>query len=161
MRGKEELTPVEKLFWCTFHVVGWFWNVFSFYPWYIFSGNYKKNRLGHQQGKSTTGKPEGPYRSIEAIGGLTSNWKGLKTLDQIFKYVYSALFLYVFLKLFVPLGFESRSQKGQLMCFWFSLIYLFLLPWFFLLDQKLSSKFWILPLSALASRHWNKLLLTV
>lgn len=114
MRGKAELTPVEKLFRYTFHVVGWFWNVFSFYPWYIFSGNYKQKRLGHQQGKSTTGKPEGPYRSIEAIGGLTSNWKGLKTLDQIFKYVYSALFYMCFLfymyficvlKLFVPLGF--------------------------------------------------------
>ena len=98
MRGKEELTPVEKLFWYTFHVVGWFWNVFSFYPWYIFTGNYKQKRLGHQQGKSTTGKPEGPYRSIEAIGGLTSNWKGLETLDQIFKYVYSALFFMWFLK---------------------------------------------------------------
>ena len=24
MRGKEDLTPVEKLFWYTFHVVGWF-----------------------------------------------------------------------------------------------------------------------------------------
>ena len=100
MRGKAELTPVEKLFRYTFHVVGWFWNVFSFYPWYIFSGNYKQKRLGHQQGKSTTGKPEGPYRSIEAIGGLTSNWKGLKTLDQIFKYVYSLLFFMCFLKSF-------------------------------------------------------------
>ena len=45
MRGKEELTPVEKLFSYTFHVVGWFWNVFSFYPWYIFTGNYKQKRL--------------------------------------------------------------------------------------------------------------------
>ena len=97
MKGKEELTPVEKLFWYTFHVVGFFWNVFSFYPWYIFSGNNKQKRLGHQQGKSTTGKPEGPYRSIEAICGLTSNWKGLETLDQIFKYVYSSSFFMWFL----------------------------------------------------------------
>ena len=104
MRGKEELTPVEKLFWYTFHVVGWFWNVFSFYPWYICSGNYKQKRLGHQQGKSTTGKPEGPYRSIEAVGGLTSNWKGLETLDQIFKYVCSALFFMWFLKTFCSAG---------------------------------------------------------
>ena len=111
MRGKEELTPTEKLFWYTFHVVGWFWNVFSFYPWYILSGNYKQKRVGHQQGKTTTGKPEGPYRSIEAIGGLTSNWKGLETLDQIFKYVYSTLFFMWFLKTFFPLDFESRSQK--------------------------------------------------
>ena len=94
MRGKEELTSAEKLFWYTFHIVAWFWNVFSFYPWYILSGNYKQKRLGHQQGKSTTGKPEGPYRSIEAIGGLTSNWKGLETLDQIFKYVYSVLYTF-------------------------------------------------------------------
>ena len=92
MRGKGELTPVQKLFWYTFHVSGWFWNVFSFYPWYIFLGNYKQKRLGYQQGKSTTEKPEGTYRSIEAIDGLASNWKGLETLDEIFKYVYSALF---------------------------------------------------------------------
>ena len=104
MRGTEELTPAEKLFWYTFHVIGWFWNIFSFYPWYLLSGNYKQKRLGHQQGKSTTGKPEGPYRSIEAIGCLTSNWKGLETLDQIFKYVYSALFFMWFLKTFCSAG---------------------------------------------------------
>ena len=123
MRGKEELTPVEKLFWYTFHVVGWFWNVFSFYPWYIFSGNYKQKRLGHQQGKSTSGKPEGPYRSIEAIGGLTSNWKGLETLDQIFKYVYSALFFmwFLILKTFCSAGLSKQVSEG-LKCFWFSLI---------------------------------------
>ena len=127
MRVKEELTPVEKLFWYTFHAVGWFWTVFSFYPWYIFSGNYKQKRLGHQQGKSTTGKPEGPYRSIEAIGGLTSNWKGLKTLDQIFKYVYSALFLMWFLKTFCSLGrgFESESHKGELRVMFLVFIVLF------------------------------------
>ena len=101
MRGKEELTPVEKLFWYTFQVFGWFWNVFSFYPWYIFSGNYKQTQK--RQGKSTTRKPQGAYRSIEAIGGLTSNWKGLETLDQIFKYVYSALFFMGFLKTFCSL----------------------------------------------------------
>ena len=114
MRGKKELSPAEKLLWYTFHVVGWFWNVFSFYPWYILSGNYKQKRLGHQQGKSTTGKSEGPYRSIEAVGGLTSNWKGLETLDQIFQYVY--YFLCGVLKIFVPLDFESRSQKGDGFC---------------------------------------------
>lgn len=104
MRSKEELTPVEKLFWYTFHIIGWFWNVFSVYLCYIFSGNYKKSRLGHQQGKSTTGKAEGPYRSIEAIGGLTSNWNGLETLDQIFKYVLSALFFMWLLKTFCSAG---------------------------------------------------------
>ena len=150
MRGKEELTPVEKLFWYTFHVVGWFWNVFSFYLWYIFSGNYKQKRLGHQQGKSTTGKSEGPYRSIEAIGGLTRNWKGLETLDQIFK----QYFLCGFLKFFVPLDFESRIQKSELIkCYRFSLIYLFLLPWLFPHNQKLLSIFSIFPRSALAFRH--------
>ena len=60
MRDKEELTLVEKLFWYTFHVVGWFWNVFSFYPWYIFTGNCKQKHLGHQQGKSTTGNQKDP-----------------------------------------------------------------------------------------------------
>ena len=69
-----------------------------------FFGQLQKKRLGHQQGKSTTGKPEGPYRIIEVIGGLTSNWKGLKTLDQIFKYVYSALFFMCFLKTFCSAG---------------------------------------------------------
>ena len=113
MRGKEELTSAEKLFWYTFHIVAWFWNVFSFYPWYILSGNYKQKRLGHQQGKSTTGKPEGPYRSIEAIGGLTSNWKGLETLDQIFKYVYSALFFMWFLKTFCSAGLRKEESQGR------------------------------------------------
>ena len=116
MRSKEEVTPVEKFLLQTFHVVGWFWNLLSFCPWYIFSGNYKQKRLGHQQGKSTTRKPEGPYHSIKAIGGLTSNWKGLETLAQIFKYVYSVLFFMWFLKTFRSvLDFESRSGvKGEL-----------------------------------------------
>ena len=116
MRSKEELTPAEKLFWYTFQVVGWFWNVFSFYPWHILSGNYKQKRLGHQQGKSITGKPEGPYRSIEAIGGLTSNWKGLETLAQIFKYVY----------LFCCHGFFLHYQKF-ISTFRYSLVVLLLL----------------------------------
>ena len=81
----EDLTSVERLFLYTFHVVGWFWNTFTFYPWYFLSGNYKQKRFGCLQGKSISGKPEGPYRCLEAVNELTKTWRGHETLDQLFK----------------------------------------------------------------------------
>lgn len=75
-----------KMFVLSCHVVGWFWNVFTFVPWYFLSGNFKKPRYGQIQGKSLKGAPEGPYRDIEHLNGVKEGFNGICTIDQLFKY---------------------------------------------------------------------------
>lgn len=74
-----------KLFSLSCSVVGWFWNTFTFIPWYVLSGNFKKPRYGQIQGKSKTGQPEGPYFDVNYLSGIEDGFQGICTLDQLFK----------------------------------------------------------------------------
>jgi len=85
MVDNKDFTSVEKVFLYTCHVVGWFWNTFTFYPWYIWSGNFQKKRYGDLQARSITGRPEGPYRHVDSMDSLSSSFNGHKTLDKIYK----------------------------------------------------------------------------
>ena len=80
-----------KLFSLSCSVVGWFWNTFTFIPWYVLSGNFKKPRYGQIQGKSKTGQPEGPYFDVNYLSGIEDGFQGICTLDQLFKYKHTVL----------------------------------------------------------------------
>lgn len=91
-----------KLFLISCNVVGWFWNTFTFFPWYILSGNFKKPRYGQIQSKSLNGAPAGPYKDIEHLNGVQDGFNGICTVDKLFKYdivscVFSGVFLCVFI----------------------------------------------------------------
>lgn len=82
---QEKESYAIRLFIFSCSVVGWFWNTFSFIPWYVLSGNFKKPRYGYIQGRSITGSPEGPYRDVDYLNGIKEGYEGICTMDQLFK----------------------------------------------------------------------------
>eukprot|EP00111_Clytia_hemisphaerica_P010153 TCONS_00029670-protein len=84
MAGSNDSVAI-KLFTLSCSVVGWFWNTVTFIPWYVLSGNFKRPKYGHIQGKSITGRPEGPYADINHLSGSKDGFDGITTLDQLFK----------------------------------------------------------------------------
>ena len=82
---QQKFSAPEKILLCTFHVVGWVWNVVTFIPWYFISGNFKRPRVGTPQAVSISGRPEGPYRCAESPGTIILGFQGACTLDKLFR----------------------------------------------------------------------------
>lgn len=83
---EKKFTSIETLALYTCHIIGWFWNVFTFYPWFYLSGNFKNPRLGKIQAKSISSSPAGPYRNLNHFGKLISGFGKVKTLDVLFRH---------------------------------------------------------------------------
>ncbi|XP_002163162.2 long-chain-fatty-acid--CoA ligase 4 isoform X1 [Hydra vulgaris] len=80
-----DITIIESYILKALNVVGWFWHHFSFIPWYLASGNFKKLKCGTLQAKSISGLPSGPYRNIESLSELKTGFAGCQTIDSLFK----------------------------------------------------------------------------
>ncbi|KAG7464958.1 hypothetical protein MATL_G00171120 [Megalops atlanticus] len=68
------------------YLLMWLYTVITFVPWYLLTNAHKKKALAKRtKAKSTTGKAEGPYRSVDHFNSLaTMDFPGVDTLDKLF-----------------------------------------------------------------------------
>ncbi|XP_030620486.1 long-chain-fatty-acid--CoA ligase 4 [Chanos chanos] len=68
------------------HILVWLYSVLSFLPWYFLTGAQEKKALAKRiKAKSTTGRPDGPYRSVDRFDSLAQvDFPGKDTLDKLF-----------------------------------------------------------------------------
>ncbi|KAM7418027.1 hypothetical protein PAMA_017594 [Pampus argenteus] len=70
------------------HLVVWVYSVLSFLPWYYITGAGQKKDLSKRiKARSTSGRAEGPYRSVDHFDSLAKeDFPGKDTLDKLFDY---------------------------------------------------------------------------
>ncbi|KAA8588499.1 hypothetical protein FQN60_009844 [Etheostoma spectabile] len=70
------------------HLLVWLYSTLSFLPWYYITGAGERKALSKRiKARSTTGRPEGPYRSVDHFDSLaTEDIPGKDTLDKLFKH---------------------------------------------------------------------------
>ncbi|KAA0709304.1 Long-chain-fatty-acid--CoA ligase 4 [Triplophysa tibetana] len=68
------------------HALVWLYSLISFLPWCFLTGaQEKKAQAKRLKSKSTTGKEDGPYRSVDRFDSLvTVDIRGKDTLDKLF-----------------------------------------------------------------------------
>ncbi|XP_075999524.1 long-chain-fatty-acid--CoA ligase 4 [Genypterus blacodes] len=68
------------------HLLVWLYSVLSFLPWYFFTNAGERKALSKRtKARSTTGKSEGPYRSVDQFEALArEDFLGKDTLDKLF-----------------------------------------------------------------------------
>ncbi|MBN3318550.1 ACSL4 ligase, partial [Atractosteus spatula] len=68
------------------HLFMWLYTLLTFIPWYFLTDARKKKTMAKRiKAKSTTGKTEGPYRSVDHFQSLaTMDFEGKDTLDKLF-----------------------------------------------------------------------------
>ncbi|XP_015206872.2 long-chain-fatty-acid--CoA ligase 4 isoform X1 [Lepisosteus oculatus] len=68
------------------HLFMWLYTLLTFIPWYFLTDTRKKKTMAKRiKAKSTTGKAEGPYRSVDHFQSLaTMDFEGKDTLDKLF-----------------------------------------------------------------------------
>ncbi|XP_041845762.1 long-chain-fatty-acid--CoA ligase 4 isoform X2 [Melanotaenia boesemani] len=70
------------------HLLIWLYSILSFLPWYYITGASQRKSLSKRiKARSTSGCPEGPYRSVDHFDALaTEDFPGKDTLDKLFKH---------------------------------------------------------------------------
>ncbi|KAG5263450.1 hypothetical protein AALO_G00264970 [Alosa alosa] len=70
------------------HLLVGLYSLLTFLPWYFMTGAKERQALAmRNKAKSTSGQPEGPYRSIDRFNGLAQmDFPGKDTLDKLFNY---------------------------------------------------------------------------
>lgn len=70
------------------HLVIWVYSLLSFLPWYYITGAGQKKAWSTRiKARSTSGRPEGPYRYVDRFDSLaTEDFPGKDTLDKLFDY---------------------------------------------------------------------------
>lgn len=70
------------------HLLVWLYSVLSFLPWYYITGAGRRKALSNRiKACSTSGHPEGPYRSVDHFDSLArEDFPGKDTLDKLFNY---------------------------------------------------------------------------
>lgn len=70
------------------HLLVWLYSVLSFLPWYYITGAGQRQALSKRiKARSTSGRPEGPYRSVDHFDDLArEDFPGKDTLDKLFEY---------------------------------------------------------------------------
>lgn len=81
-------SSVQYLLLLPVYLVIWLWSVVSFLPWYYITGaGQKKMQSSRIKAKSTTGRAEGPYRSVDHFDSLANeDFPGKDTLDKLFNH---------------------------------------------------------------------------
>uniref|UniRef100_A0A668A4L7 long-chain-fatty-acid--CoA ligase n=1 Tax=Myripristis murdjan TaxID=586833 RepID=A0A668A4L7_9TELE len=70
------------------HALVWLYSVISFLPWYYITGAGQKTAQSKRiKARSTTGRTEGPYRSVDHFESLArEDFPGKNTLDKLFEH---------------------------------------------------------------------------
>uniref|UniRef100_A0A665ULG5 long-chain-fatty-acid--CoA ligase n=1 Tax=Echeneis naucrates TaxID=173247 RepID=A0A665ULG5_ECHNA len=70
------------------HLLVWLYSILSFLPWYYITGAGKRQAVSKRiKARSTSGRAEGPYRSVDHFEGLArEDLPGKDTLDKLFEH---------------------------------------------------------------------------
>lgn len=70
------------------HLLIWLYSTLTFLPWYYITGAGQRKALsGRIKARSTSGRAEGPYRSVDHFHSLArEDFPGHNTLDKLFDY---------------------------------------------------------------------------
>ncbi|KAM6970466.1 long-chain-fatty-acid--CoA ligase 4b [Aplochiton taeniatus] len=70
------------------YLLMWMYTIITFIPWYLLTdAGKKKDMAKREKARSTTGKAEGPYRSVEHFDSLAQeDFEGMDTLDKLFQH---------------------------------------------------------------------------
>ncbi|KAG7471065.1 hypothetical protein MATL_G00120520 [Megalops atlanticus] len=85
MKLKEDMNPLLLQ---VFRSVVWVYSFITFLPWYLLSGTGASLERGKRvKALSVSGRPGGPYRSVNSVRQLASTlYPGCDTLDKVFEY---------------------------------------------------------------------------
>lgn len=86
--GAQLDTTLQAVLLLPLHFLIWLYSILSFLPWYFITGaSQKKSQSKRVKARSTSGNPEGPYRSVDHFDSLaTEDFPGIDTLDKLFKH---------------------------------------------------------------------------
>ena len=85
MKMKEDMSPLLLQ---VYRSVVWVYSVITFLPWYVLTGaGATQRRAKRVKARSVSGRPAGPYRSLNSAQRLVSAMReGVDTLDKVFEY---------------------------------------------------------------------------
>ncbi|XP_054890258.1 long-chain-fatty-acid--CoA ligase 4 [Poeciliopsis prolifica] len=86
--GAQSDSTLKSILLFPVHLLIWLYSLISFLPWYFITGaGQKRTQSTRMKARSTTGSPEGPYRSVDHFDSLaTEDFPGKDTLDKLFKH---------------------------------------------------------------------------
>lgn len=86
--GLQVDSAVQSILLFPIHLLVWLYSVLSFLPWYFITGAGQRQTLSRRiKARSTSGRPEGPYRSVDHFDDLArEDFPGKDTLDKLFEY---------------------------------------------------------------------------
>ncbi|KAM4732297.1 long-chain-fatty-acid--CoA ligase 4 isoform 1-T2 [Anableps anableps] len=86
--GTQSDSPLQSVLLFPIHLLIWLYSLISFLPWYFITrAGQKQSQSTRMKACSTTGSPEGPYRSVDHFDSLaTEDFQGKDTLDKLFKH---------------------------------------------------------------------------
>uniref|UniRef100_A0A7N6A1C5 long-chain-fatty-acid--CoA ligase n=1 Tax=Anabas testudineus TaxID=64144 RepID=A0A7N6A1C5_ANATE len=86
--GLQADSTLQSVLFFPVHLLIWLYSIISFLPWYYITGAGERKALSTRtKARSTTGKPEGPYRSVDHFNSLArEDLPGKNTLDKLFEH---------------------------------------------------------------------------
>ncbi|CAG5992411.1 unnamed protein product [Menidia menidia] len=86
--GVQSDSAIQAVLLFPVHLLIWLYSVLSFLPWYYITGAGQRKFLSKRiKARSTSDRPEGPYRSVDHFETLaTEDFPGKDTLDKLFKH---------------------------------------------------------------------------
>ncbi|XP_014914817.1 long-chain-fatty-acid--CoA ligase 4 [Poecilia latipinna] len=86
--GAQSDSTLKSILLFPVHLLIWLYSLISFLPWYFITGaGQKRTQSTRMKARSTTGSPEGPYRSVDHFESLAiEDFEGKDTLDKLFKH---------------------------------------------------------------------------
>uniref|UniRef100_A0A7N6APZ7 long-chain-fatty-acid--CoA ligase n=1 Tax=Anabas testudineus TaxID=64144 RepID=A0A7N6APZ7_ANATE len=84
----DKYSTLQSVLFFPVHLLIWLYSIISFLPWYYITGAGERKALSTRtKARSTTGKPEGPYRSVDHFNSLArEDLPGKNTLDKLFEH---------------------------------------------------------------------------
>lgn len=86
--GLQSDSTLQSILLFPIHLLVWLYSVLSFLPWYYITGAGQRKALSNRiKARSTSGRAEGPYRSVDHFDSLArEDFPGKDTLDKLFEY---------------------------------------------------------------------------
>ncbi|XP_038134039.1 long-chain-fatty-acid--CoA ligase 4 [Cyprinodon tularosa] len=86
--GAQSDSTLQSVLLFPLHLLIWLYSLISFLPWYFITGAGQKcSQSKRMKARSTSGSPEGPYRSVDHFESLaTEDFPGKDTLDKLFQH---------------------------------------------------------------------------
>ncbi|XP_029962602.1 long-chain-fatty-acid--CoA ligase 4 [Salarias fasciatus] len=86
--GLQSDSTLQAILLSPVHLVVWLYSILSFLPWYFITGaGQKRERAKRVKARSTSGRADGPYRSVDHFDSLArEDFPGKDTLDKLFNH---------------------------------------------------------------------------